>query len=362
MRIILWGTGKIASKAFNYLNHNAEIIGVTDSDSNKWGTIWNYFKIQDPDSMLNKSLSFDKIIVAISNWREVIDFIIKQYGIDRNKIDNIFFLKRIEFLKKYDSLDNVSLEQRDCIDYVRNYGLDVFNYNFAREYDQLDMEVYYDEKIDLYYTYYNDYRMYFSRDYRKKTYIINYMRGILREQDQRSPHYYNINNLNFNEDTVALDAGVAEGNFALDIINKVKKIYLVEADPNWCEALKYTFKPFGEKVVIIQGYLGSGADGSITIDETVGNQKLDVVKMDIEGMEYEALLGARKVMERNALQMRICVYHNVDDCEKISNLLEQRMYTCNTSNGYMVFVVPEKLEKEETPQLARGILCAEKSS
>ena len=52
-----------------------------------------------------------------------------------------------------------------------------------------------------------------------------------------SPHCYKIQTEEFIGKTV-FDCGVAEGNFALDIIDFVEKIYLVECDKGWLKALK----------------------------------------------------------------------------------------------------------------------------
>jgi 16S rRNA A1518/A1519 N6-dimethyltransferase RsmA/KsgA/DIM1 with predicted DNA glycosylase/AP lyase activity len=46
------------------------------------------------------------------------------------------------------------------------------------------------------------------------------------------------------EGDVVVDAGAAEGNFALSVIDKASKVYIIEGDAGWCEALRQTFLPY----------------------------------------------------------------------------------------------------------------------
>ena len=57
-----------------------------------------------------------------------------------------------------------------------------------------------------------------------------------------------------------------------------------------------------------------------TVDATVeqlGLQRLDFIKMDIEGSENHALRGAADVIQRFRPQMALCIYHGPDDAETI---------------------------------------------
>jgi len=57
-----------------------------------------------------------------------------------------------------------------------------------------------------------------------------------------------------------------------------------------------------------------------TIDETVarlGLDRLDFIKMDIEGSERHALRGGRQSLVRFSPQLAICVYHRPDDREAV---------------------------------------------
>ncbi|MHB8065112.1 MAG: FkbM family methyltransferase, partial [Ruminiclostridium sp.] len=53
------------------------------------------------------------------------------------------------------------------------------------------------------------------------------------------------------------------------------------------------------------------------------NEKIDFIKMDIEGSEYEALEGAKTIIARYHPILAICVYHKKDDFIKIPLLIKQ---------------------------------------
>ena len=69
------------------------------------------------------------------------------------------------------------------------------------------------------------------------------------------------------------------------------------------------------------------ADGNIVvkadkIDSIVGLEKISHIKMDIEGAEIPALLGAFNTIEKNHPVLAICVYHRVDDYIRIPLLIK----------------------------------------
>jgi len=56
--------------------------------------------------------------------------------------------------------------------------------------------------------------------------------------------------------------------------------------------------------------------------QELGLSKVDFIKMDIEGSERRALLGARQTIQRYHPRMAICVYHLPDDPVVIPLLIE----------------------------------------
>lgn len=77
---------------------------------------------------------------------------------------------------------------------------------------------------------------------------------------------------------------------------------------------------------------GDGISGTISntgtrvevdsIDNICTGHQVDFIKMDIEGSEYNALLGAKKTIQTYLPTLAICVYHKKDDLIKIPNLIQ----------------------------------------
>lgn len=355
--IILWGTGNFAAAAFDVLKE--DIVYVIDNDENKWGSIWNDFEIKPPIILSEINLSYDKIIIAAMEWRTVRLQIIEQFGIEQNKIDNIYYKQREQFLKYYNTIANLDDEKRRYIEYIKKYPLDGFNDNFVYNYLKIKGEVFWDDNYKLYYVIYNKKKMYLKRKYNTIEKVRRYYTSLLLEQDEQSPHRYLTNKFQLDKGSIVLDAGVAEGNFALDVIDLVDKIYLVEADSEWIEVLKYTFAPYMDKVEIIHGYLGD-KEGEISIDSIIGEGRLDFLKMDIEGAELSALKGARKVLDRENVKIDICTYHRENDYQDISTELDKYKYVYWPSSGYMVFITPANYKDIDKPKLVRGLIQGSK--
>jgi hypothetical protein len=65
---------------------------------------------------------------------------------------------------------------------------------------------------------------------------------------------------------------------------------------------------------------------SIAIDDLVTREnieKVDFIKMDIEGAEANALVGAQKTIAKFRPKLAICVYHKKDDFYSIPTLINQ---------------------------------------
>ena len=209
------------------------------------------------------------------------------------------------------------------------------------------------------YVLYGGEAMYYPRNMSLEDIIITY-RLCCMEQDPYSPHYYNKTGYEVREGDVVLEAGVAEGNFALSIIDKVSKVYLIECEPAWIDALQYTFAPYKDKVELVSKYLSdSDENGNITIDSLLQGEKLNFIKMDIEGAELSALKGAKETFAKSDdLRCAICAYHRHGDEENIRNFLEENDMVCETSDRYMFF---NNYDEEETePEFRRGLIYGRK--
>ena len=57
------------------------------------------------------------------------------------------------------------------------------------------------------------------------------------------------------------------------------------------------------------------------LDDVLAGKRVTFIKMDIEGAEYEALQGARKLIAENRPRMAISVYHKYEDFVTLANLV-----------------------------------------
>ena len=175
------------------------------------------------------------------------------------------------------------------------------------------------------------------------------------EQDPNSPHLYTSDKIFVKENSVVVDAGACEGNFSLHNIEKIRKLYLIECDKDWVEALRYTFKPWKEKVVICDKFLSNyDSDTTICLDSLV-KENINFLKMDIEGAELYALRGASKILNgSNDIRCSICTYHKHDDEKNIKKMLMDIGFQIEVSDGYMLFLYDEYVL--QNPELRRGVV------
>ncbi|WP_208224615.1 FkbM family methyltransferase [Salegentibacter sp. BDJ18] len=276
----------------------------------------------------------------------------------KNKANLIKLRKNI--LSFYDSQPNVTAEQLEIVQFLKVNPLKVFPYQFTENYDKQKVQIYYDEDQDLKYVIHEKKRLYFKRRMSENG-IKSLYNGLLIDQDDASPHKYLNSIFSVNKNDVVVDAGAAEGNFSLSVIDKVDKIYLFESDPEWIEPLKATFEPWKNKVEIIQKLVSNESkETSIALDDFYLNNPFTFVKADIEGDENKLLEGLQKTLQSPFhLKIAVCTYHKQDDFQVFSELLRNHQYKINTPNGYMIFYYDKNIK---APFLRRGLIRAWKDA
>ena len=354
----IWGTGIRAEQINRYYVEQLKqinLIGYIDNTPSKWEGEFFGKKIYSPNILRDDK---DSNIIVVSKFaEEIIHQIKKEYPWYEDKIETLFF-ERLQVMARYKNCKEKEIQH--ILSYLNDHPFHVFNYPFVDKYKNISINIEYDEEKELYYTLHYNKRMYFSRSFKSKDRVREYYRFICIEQDIKSPHRYLTDTFNVPDNAVVVDAGAAEGNFALSIIESAKKIYMFEPDAGWVEALKYTFEPYKEKVEIINKCLSNYIDNTTTtIDEVLNGAKVDFIKMDIEGEEYCAIEGAQEsIVSSGDIKCVVCTYHQDFAHNAIKKLLETLNFKNKTSDGYMWY--PEDFNIMRAPVLRRGVIRAEK--
>lgn len=359
-RIVLWGTGYIANEIFTQCHtlNQYNLVAVIDNDKSKHGKYFHNILVHDSKYIMENEDKYDSIVILTDAYEAVYDQIIKMDDSLKNRIHNQYYFYKKSILKRYMNSDDCEI--REVTAFLNDNNMRVFNYVFVDNYDSMKTNVYMDDKCGLFYVLHHNKRMYFSRSYDTEEKVIDYYKSICIEQDENSPHKYLSDDFTVENGNVVLDVGVAEGNFSLNIIEQVEKIYMVEADPLWIEALQQTFSNYKDKVEIIAGYASSYNEGDYVTLDSVIDDKLNFIKMDIEGCEYDALIGAERLIhEAKNLKLAICSYHGDFDQELIEKYMDEKGINHTTTRGYMWFPYVCRQTSVST-KLNRGIVRGEK--
>lgn len=261
--------------------------------------------------------------------------------------------------KHQEELENP--EVQEIIDFIdKNHKISLLNYDFVEEYNTLPVSIYFDAVCQMGYVPYKGRKMYFPRTWDENK-IEQYYRSVMAEQDVRSPHCYNHSGCGVDEGDVVVDVGAAEGIFTLDVIDLASKVYLIEADEEWMEALRQTFKEDADKVQIIYGFADCIADGNRVTLDSLFAEEINYIKMDIEGYEKPALQGAERLLrECENIKCAICSYHCKEDEEWIGEYLKDCGFVTGVSDG---FICPDwTVEAYLEAELRRGIVFGKKKT
>lgn len=159
------------------------------------------------------------------------------------------------------------------------------------------------------------------------------------------------------EQEVFVDCGAYIGDTAMEFIQRVKgkyrQIYMFEAESSKFRQIqenligyRYKLYPYGvwsEDKVIYFDANGSSAskvsdNGSgiqvevAALDNVEFEETPTFIKMDIEGAEKEALLGAKNIISQYHPKLAICIYHKREDLFELPLLIKE-FYT-----GYKLYI------------------------
>lgn len=341
IKAIIWGTGHLASNFMRlriYNNRVYEVVCFVDNDCSKYGKSFYGKKVISPKEI--KDIDYEVIIVCVRKSDEIINQLTHDMMISANKIitfNDIENKLADSIIEKYKNTTDIELQK--ILKYYKKNGFNIYGDYFVPKEERIVYRVNYDND-DWPFVWFEGKKMYFPKDYIfMKDEIGKYTDNILGEQGENSPHLYVRENMeNIKEGSVIVDAGVCEGNFALRYAEKAKRIYLIESDKRWIEPLKRTFYDYKNKTILINKFLdGYDSSDTVTLDSVV-KEKIDFLKMDIEGAEVKALLGAKEILTRSKAQCSICSYHRQNDEKYIRHILKSYGYNTDVSSGYMFFI------------------------
>lgn len=269
------------------------------------------------------------------------------------KIKKIIIKKRIIHYCKKDGSEHA----KEIVEWIKNGNdLTYFNYSWFHDLEQMPKYTIEADEEGRYYILYHNHRMFFKEKWGRNE-IEVYLNNLLPEQDKRSPHLYFADGERKKSYGVVVDAGAAEGFFALDIIDISEKVYLIEPDPEWAEALKRTFADYKDKVVLLEQFIGGDSDQSCSLKKIINdNGRIDIVKLDVEGAEIDALNGIGNGNLGKIGEMIICVYHYQNEEKDVLDYLSKQEGTnikTMIRDGYIFFLHDKK---QTYPYLRHGVL------
>ncbi len=289
--------------------------------------------------------AFDYRIVNREQWKAIRDYI---------TIDN---------LRHFKETDGVLF--KDEIDFILKHGAQVFPYKKVKSMGPVNSG--YDKRAGLPYVMHNGKKLFFKKSMKVKEAEEAY-RSYIEDENLlgggyrvKMPHQYQSENVKVEQGDIFVDIGSAEGLVALDVIDKVKKVYLLEGDKKWLPSLHATFRPYKDKCQIIPKYVSDcNSKCYITLEQLLKDEPdcPVFIKMDIEGYEKIVLDSSRDfIAKRKNIKLAVCTYHNQEDAKDIALLFERLGYHYEQSDGYMLFTFdPQEIPKP--PFFRKGMIRA----
>lgn len=235
--------------------------------------------------------------------------------------------------------------------FLNDYGywgkLDYENNEYEEIWNKTETFYYHLDDLEWLYEHLGDYRskkLLFAILYNWYDYDFNTLKSLM---DNTYCHYFDLDLISCNNE-VLVDVGAYTGDTTLDFIksygtNNYKKIYCYEMTPNTFRQLKENLREYPHIVCKCKAVsdkndilhmqsnnVSSSANFLCDSGEEIDAVSLDLdieeaitmIKMDIEGAEEKAILGAKNHILNNHPKLLISVYHNHEDIWKIAKTID----------------------------------------
>ena len=317
-KIAAWGTGRGAKKLLQLMKiigWKGELLFI-DTNKEKCNVLYEGFLTVSPNTFFEENYTLDTFIVITC----------ADVGGVKQTINS--FVEHPKVLVS--DLTSIDLDVSETwFEFIESHMID-----FSEAYELLA-----DEKSKEIFVGLLNYRI--SRDV---SYIETYV------DDEKNQYFekslFPIDNL------VIADCGAYVGDTINNFIRltggNYKKIYTFEPDKliykklmanirkaGWEKILAYNIGVYKEKAVLSFESGENGTEmsnhisvlGNIEVEvdslDNIVDGEIDLIKMDIEGAEYDALLGCKKLISRYKPVLAVCIYHKRDDYYVLLKLIHE---------------------------------------
>lgn len=305
--IILFGASSTGRMFLEQVAEKFRIRGIVDNDSGKWGEVWQVYgkeiAVQGIDA-LEASEKEDLVLIA-STWDLDIMKQLETIGY-QGKVYSFLSMRRV--------LGGASSRS----------SIQSFEEHFDEVKDLLSDE----ESVCI-----------------LRAILEKRKNAVLDYSDLKSGSaYFQPGIIRRRKDAVYVDAGAYHGDtvkkFADFQHQEYQKVFAFEMDRKNFEAINrslfdervqfYHYGLWSEKrtasflssqMASSLSEIGCQKAQTITLDEVIGQERVTLIKMDIEGAEKEALKGAQATIRREKPDLAVCVYHKPEDIWEIPLLL-----------------------------------------
>lgn len=322
-QVIIWGTGEkgdLVYKLYKNYSNEHKVLYYADNNQEKWGGEKNYRKVISPIDVKKLALEDENLLIIIGTENLTIKQQLLSYGILEKNIDT-----------------KVLGIAKDSFKFVEKTPFNIINENYQ------NFESVYNSLEDTL-----SKQIYLGILNMKISLDNSYIEGLNSPENEQ---YFAKDLIKLTENEIFVDCGSFNGDtlnsFLVNSNRKFSKYIAFEAD-------KRIFGELNKKIVeenLINADISTynyavwhkedvlrfqtgGTSGNVSfdgdievqansLDNVLEDTHVTFIKMDIEGAEVDALLGAEMSIKNNHPILAICLYHDLEHYYQIPNLIKK---------------------------------------